>query len=151
MCVTCLVTHFFFSSRYYTTVPFLHYYHHATVLLFCYYCVGYYRFSAGFCFGIVNAFVHTIMYFYYFLTELGCRPSWAFAITAIQIAQMVVGIVLNTMWAYLWLSGKKCECTGPKKVLIYTLVMYGSYLYLFVVFFLKRYFGKRAAGKNKQD
>jgi elongation of very long chain fatty acids protein 6 len=91
------------------------------------------------------------MYFYYFLTELGYRPSWAFAITVIQIVQMIVGIVLNTLWAYLWFDNNNCECTSPKKVLAYTLVMYGSYLYLFVVFFLKRYFDKRAAGVKKYE
>jgi len=133
-------------------VPFLHYYHHATVLLFCWYCVGYYRFGVGFWFGMINASVHTIMYFYYFLAELGYRPSWAFLITIIQISQMVAGIGLNITWAVQWFKGENCECTGPRKVLVFTLVMYGSYLYLFVQFFKKRYFsGPPAPRGTKAD
>lgn len=133
-------------------VPFLHYYHHASVLLFCWYGVGYFRYTTGMAFGIVNASVHTIMYFYYFLTELGYRPSWAIVITVIQISQMVLGIALNTIWAVAYFNGKNCECTNPPIVLTATAVMYGSYLYLFVQFFLKRYSApKSGSGKGKQE
>jgi len=48
-------------------VPFLHYYHHSTVLLFSWYAEEY-HFSVGFWFCMINALIHSFMYFYYFLT-----------------------------------------------------------------------------------
>lgn len=48
-------------------VPFLHWYHHATVLLASWYA-EYYHYTVGYVFICINAAIHTIMYFYYFLT-----------------------------------------------------------------------------------
>jgi elongation of very long chain fatty acids protein 6 len=130
-------------------VPFLHYYHHATVLLFTWYAIVF-EFTVGVWFGMINGFVHTIMYFYYFLTELGYRPSWAVVITVIQISQMVIGIALNYIWASKYFSGAGCSCKAPETILGSAVVMYGSYLFLFLQFFVKRYFGKYLGGSSKQ-
>jgi hypothetical protein len=110
-------------------VPFLHWYHHMTVLLFSWYAAVY-KYTPSYWFGSINCSVHTIMYFYYFLTELGYRPSWAMAITTIQILQMFVGIGLNVVWALLFFSGNNCLCTNPLLMLSAAVVMYGSYLLL---------------------
>ena len=76
----------------------------------------------GFNFVIINAFVHTFMYFYYFLSEIGepqdplrhrllvpdtlpgLRPPEfvALFITIIQISQMVFGIFVVAVNSYLW-------------------------------------------------
>lgn len=121
------------------SVPFLHYYHHATVLLFCWYaelC----KFTAGYWFTLINAGVHMCMYFYYFLTELGYKPTWAKFLTISQILQMVIGIALAYLWYQENNKDKKCFCTHPQEVIVACSLMYGSYLLLFVHFFIKRYF-----------
>ena len=51
-------------------VSFLHWFHHATVLLYTWYA-EYTHFTIGLLFIIVNSFVHTFMYYYYFLAEIG--------------------------------------------------------------------------------
>jgi len=131
-------------------VPFLHWYHHMTVLAFSWYA-GVFKYTLGYWFGTINCFVHTIMYFYYFLTELGYRPSWAIVITVIQILQMFIGIGLNIVWAREWWSGKQCFCHNPIAMLVAATIMYGSYLYLFVSFFVKRYFGGSSKPKAKPE
>jgi hypothetical protein len=48
---------------------FLHWYHHITVLAFCWYAYSV-RSSAGIYFAVVNYFIHSLMYFYYGMTQL---------------------------------------------------------------------------------
>lgn len=43
-------------------------------------------------FVLYNSFIHTIMYFYYFLTVIGIRPSWKMLITIMQLVQFVIGL-----------------------------------------------------------
>jgi elongation of very long chain fatty acids protein 6 len=90
-------------------IPFLHWYHHSTVLLFSWYATMN-RLALGYWFGSINACVHMLMYFYYFLTELGYKPTWAKVLTIFQISQMVIGIVLNVLFAMEWYSGRDCNC-----------------------------------------
>ena len=54
---------------------FLHWYHHITVLLFCWYSWVNEQ-SMGIIFCAVNFGVHSIMYFYYFLMAVKCKPKW---------------------------------------------------------------------------
>lgn len=80
-------------------VIFLHWYHHITVLLYCWDGWAVVVPQAGF-FATMNFFVHTIMYFYYFLM---CQPFSfqirlpsivPFFITCLQILQMVAGLYI---------------------------------------------------------
>lgn len=122
-------------------VNFLHWWHHTTVLLFTWYA-EYYRMTAGFVFIVVNAFVHTIMYFYYFLSETGRRPgnSVAMMITVIQILQMFIGIATVVYnWYMTTILGIDCACNEKGIIYISCAIMYGSYLFLFMKFFLNRY------------
>jgi len=132
-------------------VPFLHFYHHATVLAFSWYA-AHMKYSAALWSILINSSVHLVMYFYYFLTELGYRPSWAVVITVTQITQMVVGVAMNGIWVYKYMTGAGCQCDAPNAIMISALIMYGSYLLLFVQFFVKRYSKKPSAGtpKSKQ-
>merc|ERR1712137_1414140 len=75
-------------------VIFLHWFHHVTVLLYCWYSWAV-QASNGIHFATMNYFVHSIMYFYYFLMlNRSIRPivrKFAFLITTVQISQMVGG------------------------------------------------------------
>lgn len=131
-------------------VPFLHYWHHATVLLFTWYAFMY-KFTVGFWFGTINGTVHMFMYYYYFLTELGYRPTWAKQLTLLQISQMFAGLLLNGIWAYEYFSGVECECENPTAIMVACAIMYISYAILFLQFFFKRYNTKRAQKENKKE
>jgi elongation of very long chain fatty acids protein 6 len=123
-------------------VQFLQWYHHTTVLLFSWYA-SVSRYSAGYYFMGINALVHTFMYWYYFRMECGYRPWWSMPLTMLQISQMITGIVLNGIWFYRWYHGVPTECKWPSLIVLACVVMYGSYLYLFVAFFVRKYLGSR--------
>ena len=54
---------------------FLHWYHHITVLLFCWHSWVNEQ-PMGIVFCAVNYAVHSVMYFYYFLMAVKCKPKW---------------------------------------------------------------------------
>ena len=71
--------------------------------------------------------------------SIGNRPVWAKLLTVGQISQMVIGTGLNIYWVYLYYMGIPCACLEPVKLLWACGIMYGSYLYLFVDFFVRKY------------
>ena len=124
-------------------VIFLHWYHHVTVLLYCWnsYSV---KTSTGLIFCVMNYAVHGIMYFYYFLMAVKRRPKWLnpMWITYAQIAQMFVGVSVTAMSIYFKsVDSVDGSCVGiSQQNNLAALIMYGSYLFLFVQFFVRRYF-----------
>jgi len=127
----------------------LHWWHHISVLLYCWVAFQTKTPSASI-FGPVNACVHSVMYFYYFLMAIKMKPNW-FApiwITAFQLAQMVVGVGLNLATFYYYFTDDTCHVEKP--VLWSCVFMYGSYLYLFGAFFYNRYIRKPKTTKKKK-
>jgi len=118
---------------------FLHWYHHISVLLFCWVAFQEKTPSSMF-FGPINACVHSIMYFYYFLMAIKKKPKWFNAIwlTVGQIVQMVVGTTMSVLSMYFYMTDESCSL--KKGSLISSIFLYGSYLYLFSSFFYDRYF-----------
>ena len=106
--------------------------------------------ASGLYFVAMNFTVHTLMYGYYCLQALNvCPKSFpAILITLAQIAQMFIGTgVCVSCWYYL-LNDKPCnnELTN----LIAGALMYGSYLYLFCEFAVKRYMGPKKSKKGEK-
>lgn len=123
---------------------FLHWYHHVTVLIF-----GWFSSMGPLSFGryimAMNFFVHSLMYSYYAARILKIRvpKQLAMTITSLQILQMIVGCFV-TVYAQLAVnSGRPCEIT--QSTLNLSIVCYGSYLVLFLNFFVRSYLlgGKR--------
>ena len=115
---------------------FLHWYHHVTVLLFCWHSYAT-EASTGLFFVEMNYSVHAMMYGYYYLMAIDSKPKWLnpSLITACQIMQMVVGSSLCLL-SYSWLGD---NCAVKKENVIAGGIMYGSYLYLFCEFAVKRF------------
>jgi len=82
------------------------------------------------------------MYGYYFLMAIRMKPKWMnpMFITTIQILQMIGGVSLTSLQVYYYNTEKEDECFVEKRNITAALVMYVSYLALFVEFFVKRYF-----------
>lgn len=122
---------------------FLHWYHHVTVLLYCWH--SYVTTSpSGIFFVAMNYSVHAIMYGYYFLMAVKCKPKWfnPIIVTVAQISQMFVGVSV-TIIAYYYYKVDKVEKSGcqiQRENNVAAFIMYGSYLYLFLQFFVGRYF-----------
>eukprot|EP00698_Gefionella_okellyi_P006254 TRINITY_DN15645_c0_g1_i1.p1 TRINITY_DN15645_c0_g1~~TRINITY_DN15645_c0_g1_i1.p1 ORF type:complete len:261 (-),score=19.27 TRINITY_DN15645_c0_g1_i1:524-1306(-) len=120
-------------------LTFLHWYHHVTVMLYCWHAVASYS-ANGLWFAAMNLTVHAVMYLYYFLTALGYRPSWGQFVTRMQIAQMVIGVVVvaaSTVFMYSATAAEPCHL-NPTNVHA-SLIMYASYLVLFVALYLNRW------------
>jgi len=129
---------------------FLHWYHHVTVLLFCW--SSYATMAAsGLYFVAMNYTAHSLMYGYYCMKALNICPKWfpTFIITASQIAQMIVGTGVCISCWYYNVSGK--ECFNDKSNLIAGALMYGSYLYLFVDFAVRRYIFPRSSKSSSSS
>ena len=91
------------------------------------------------------------MYFYYFLMAIKCKPKWFNPkwITIAQITQMVVGGTVS-IFAFLVVGREGCWATFENNTGI--LVMYVSYFFLFLQFFLQRYgLGFKVDSKKKKE
>lgn len=117
---------------------FLHWYHHITVLLYCWH--SYVTMSPpGIFFVAMNYSVHAVMYGYYFLMAIKCRPKWfnPMVITTFQISQMVVGVAVTLLGFHYYNTDSSCLLQGQNNMAAF--IMYGSYLLLFLQFFIGRY------------
>jgi elongation of very long chain fatty acids protein 6 len=122
---------------------FLHWYHHITVLLFCWHSYAT-EASTGLFFVTMNYSVHSVMYGYYYLMAVNAKPRWLnpAIITACQIGQMIIGTSLCVMSYSLLMQGD-VNCAVRKENVVAGALMYGSYLYLFCEFAVKRFVLKR--------
>ncbi|KAF4736313.1 hypothetical protein FOZ63_032338, partial [Perkinsus olseni] len=128
-------------------VNFLHWFHHATVLLYCWHA-GAYEQPTGIFFATMNYMVHSIMYFYYFLSSVGHKPKWGLTVTILQITQMLIGMFVVAVHYYSLRTVPRCD--GATEDLLAAFLMYTAYLVLFAQFFVGRYVkgGNRKAKKD---
>jgi elongation of very long chain fatty acids protein 6 len=133
---------------------FLHWYHHVTVLVFCWnsYVT---KSAAGLWFVAMNYTVHAVMYFYFYLQSIKSIPKWfpTPLITLMQITQMIVGCFIVGASCYYYLYGGKFykpgECQNSLSNMYVGLIIYGSYLYLFVEFAVGKFIFGDAHKKPK--
>ncbi|KAH9383677.1 hypothetical protein HPB48_025443 [Haemaphysalis longicornis] len=146
-------TVFFVLRKKFSQVSFLHLVHHFLVVLSAWF---YMHFGAdgqpmlGLC---VNAFVHVVMYSYYFLAALG--PSvrkhlwWKRYITQLQIAQFV-GLMSHMAITFFY------DCGYPRPLAVIALLQGSFVLALFVNFYVSCYVRRNKAkirgdGTSKRD
>ncbi|XP_078487653.1 very long chain fatty acid elongase 6-like [Ciona intestinalis] len=127
---------------------FLHWYHHLTVALFCWSCYDG-KNAGGAVFMSFNCFIHAMMYTYYAIRAAGVKlPRFvSVVITGSQIIQMVIGCL--TMYGLIiWRSESSCRTTDQH--LLSGVLMYASYLVLFIHFFYNAYMKKRPRAPQKE-
>jgi len=122
-------------------VIFLHWYHHVTVLLYCWHSYSA-RIGTGVWFATMNYTVHSIMYCYFGLTQLGPKgkklaKKFSMFITTLQLLQMVGGIVVTVTSMVQHANGERCFVSLANSFL--GLAMYASYFVLFLQLFLSHY------------
>ena len=108
------------------------------MLLFCWHSYAT-ESSTGLYFVAMNYSVHAIMYGYYYLMAIKAWPKWipAHLITVAQISQMVVGTSICVASYYYKKDGHACAVEWEN--VVSGALMYGSYLYLFTDFFVRRF------------
>ncbi|CAN0011991.1 unnamed protein product [Pylaiella littoralis] len=115
---------------------FLHWYHHVTVLLYCWHSY-FEQTTYGLYFVTMNYTVHALMYLYYGLAGMKIRLCKPYYITTIQISQMVVGIAVCVAGGYYIAMGETKYISTPNFQA--GVVMYFSYMLLFMQYFLGRF------------
>jgi uncharacterized membrane protein YeiB len=108
--------------------------------------------SSGWWFAVMNYFVHSIMYSYYFMMALSERTRkmvkpFAQFITTIQIVQMVIGLIV-TYAGRLYKHQVGDECRLDYANNRFGLAMYTFYFILFCLFFRKIYLTPRQRGER---
>lgn len=135
-------------------VLFLHWYHHISVLLYCWY-VTQKRYPAT-PFACINAFVHSVMYYYYMRTAQEIKPAFAKMVTQIQLIQMAIGMGFTAIFMY-WHS-QSPSCNGGATIQASGLLettfgitgaMYFSYFVLFGILYIDRYCKKSKGGHEE--
>ncbi|XP_039295538.1 elongation of very long chain fatty acids protein 7 [Nilaparvata lugens] len=140
-------TIFFVLRKKQSHVTFLHVYHHASLVFVGWAFVKFIRGRQGVLIGFINAFVHTVMYFYYFLSALGdaVKPflSWKPYITKIQLLQFAFIIAyLSSLLVF--------DCQLPKVYSYYMLANGILFFYLFLDFYQKTYGGKKETAPKRK-
>ena len=94
----------------------------------------------------MNYVVHAWMYLYYLLAGFGMKPSWGIIVTSLQIIQMFLGL-------YFIKKSESCEQIDMNNY-YFGMLMYLSYVYLFVQFFTNQkiylYFCTKKKKKKKE-
>ena len=122
-------------------LQFLHWYHHITVMIYGWYCLSHSSPSLNHYGAAINFGIHTIMYSYYSVKSAGFYVPLKIAqfITVGQILQMFAGLfIVFFTFNKTVIQGLECEANS-KMVAYLGMVIYGSYLILFLHFFYNRY------------
>lgn len=136
-----LDTVFFVLRKKQNQITFLHVYHHTMTAIVSW---AYVRFLPGeqcALLGLINSFVHVVMYTYYLIAALGPQYKkylwWKKYITWIQLVQFV--IVLSYLMMVLMM-----DCKVPKALTYFMMTNMVIFLYLFGDFYRKAYKTKTA-------
>lgn len=130
-------------------ILFLHWYHHVTVLLYCWMVVMLHYPGLVFC--VINAGVHSIMYYYYARMAQGVRPKFGKILTGIQLAQMAVGVLVTISYVMMnKLTPEECshaegyDASSLSWAFLASGAMYGSYFGLFAMFYVDKWMTKKS-------
>jgi hypothetical protein len=127
----------------------LHWYHHVTVLLYCWHAYSV-RTSIGLWFIAMNYLVHAVMYFYFFLSQVGgfcfsVLHRYKGMITILQISQMFGGMTVCALGLAFYNNGCKCNRMNA----LFGILMYTTYFVLFVHLFCKQQCKRKK--QNRKD
>ena len=131
------------------TLVFLHWYHHVMTLIYTWYFYTDYVSIARWLI-VMNYTVHGFMYTYYALKAMKVplpRPC-SIILTSLQISQMFFGIFVIAKAFQYKSQGHFCQMNWQS--FLFALVMYVSYLVLFVNFFLNAYIKPKSVTIEKK-
>lgn len=137
-------------------VRFIHWYHHIATMIYSFYIAAYLP-AIGRWMAAMNFAVHSLMYSYYWLAAVGWRlpRPVSMTITALQIVQMFagLGVTVAAYWAENWRSSSSASkmevgsCQNGGYTVEAAILMYSTYVYLFIRFFVVSYLSKKKSRK----
>ncbi|KAK6634784.1 hypothetical protein RUM44_000031 [Polyplax serrata] len=131
-----LDTVFFVLRKKNNQITFLHMYHHTVMPMVSWGCVKYYPGGHSTFVGVINSFVHIIMYLYYMLSALGPKVHkylwWKKYITVLQMVQFLIVFLHNAQLLF-------NDCDYPKISILFVFPNAWFFMYLFNDFYVKAY------------
>ncbi|OWR45832.1 James bond isoform A [Danaus plexippus plexippus] len=135
--VDLLDTVFFVLRKKDNQVTFLHVFHHTLMVTWTWFHLMYHPSDHFVVVGLINSFVHVLMYAYYGLSSLGPEYAkyvwWKKHLTKVQLIQFV--LVLSN----LHYQQKLSPCRIPSAFHYFCLSSISSFFFLFMNFYLRSY------------
>lgn len=129
-------TVFFVLRKKMNQVSFLHLYHHAMMPVCGWIGTKFLPGGHGTLLGVINSFIHIIMYTYYLLASMGPQYQkylwWKKHVTALQMVQFCVIFVHNSQILFR-------DCNYPKPIAFLLAIQALFFLYLFGSFYHRSY------------
>jgi len=127
-------------------LTFLHVYHHAVIIILCLLMMQQ-RIMFFYSGVIVNALVHSFMYYYYSVSSCGMEVSWKKHLTKGQMIQFVWGV--TTFWPMFFV----CSLHDDRSVFVwyFNQIVLFSFLFLFLQFFNRTYSDRPPPGAAAKD
>ncbi|CAH2211283.1 jg22458, partial [Pararge aegeria aegeria] len=136
--IDLLDTVFFVLRKKENQVTFLHVFHHTLMLTWAWFYQLYYPADHFVVVGLINSFVHVLMYAYYGISSLGPEYAkyvwWKKHLTKVQLIQFIL-VLCN-----LYYQQKLTPCPIPALFHYYCLSCIISFFVLFMNFYLRSYF-----------
>ncbi|KAG4080014.1 hypothetical protein HA402_006326 [Bradysia odoriphaga] len=143
-----LDTVFFVLRKKDRQITFLHLYHHTVMPMISWGATKYYPGGHGTFIGVVNSFVHIIMYSYYLLAALGPQYQkflwWKKYITNMQMIQFCLAFIHSAQLVY-------TDCGYPRWSVFFTLPNAIFFYFLFNDFYRKSYKSKTTKVESQVD
>ncbi|XP_043267026.1 elongation of very long chain fatty acids protein AAEL008004-like [Venturia canescens] len=144
--IDLLDTVFFVLRKKQNQVSFLHVYHHAGMVFGGWAAVKYLPGGHVTFLGLINSFVHVVMYTHYLVTSLKIgKPWWKKYVTQLQLAQFI--LVLYHFAQLLWIP----DCGFPKWPAAIFIPQNLFMIVLFSDFYYKTYIKKRPHGFKEHN
>ncbi|XP_042855684.1 elongation of very long chain fatty acids protein-like [Penaeus japonicus] len=145
--VDFLDTIFFVLHKKYEHISLLHVCHHSLMPVSMWYGVRYQAGGHNTLMGLLNSFVHVVMYGYYFLAAMGpkVRPYlwWKKHVTTLQMIQFITVIIHALQLTVI-------DCPGvPRALNLWVTLNALMFLGLFADFYVKSYRAKKASAQLK--
>lgn len=139
-CIDFIDTIFIIARRKWQQLSFLHTYHHASIFITYWWVASAAPHGDLWVPILLNAVVHTTMYFYYLMSTLGRPPSWGQRLTELQMTQFAIMLVHGVAMVM-------GDCPYPSRVTWAYLGYIAFMLALFANFYLRKHCcgGKRAS------
>lgn len=138
--VELLDTVFFVLRKKNNQVSYLHLWHHTLMPICAWIGVKFLPGGHGTLLGVINSFVHIIMYSYYLLAAFGPEVQkylwWKKYLTTLQIVQFLI-VFLHSAQLLIY------ECNYPKTIVFLLLSNALYFVYLFAMFYRRTYRSKK--------
>ncbi|CRK89409.1 CLUMA_CG003158, isoform A [Clunio marinus] len=145
--VELLDTVFFVLRKKNSQVTFLHVWHHTLMPVCSFIGVKYFAGGHGTLLGLINSFIHVIMYVYYMLSAIPSMQKylwWKRYLTIMQIIQFLV-VFCHTIQLQF-----QPNCTFPKSIGMLLSINAALFTYMFSSFYIKSYNKKAKSAVNEK-